>query len=57
MTEYEMAVLRKQMKKNAIWTPSKTMIRKTLHDRGRGWDNFRQAQKDADANGKEVLVP
>jgi hypothetical protein len=57
LTEYEMAVLRKQMKKNAVWTPSKTMIRKTLFDRGRGWVNFWKAKQEAEANGEEFLDP
>jgi hypothetical protein len=30
LTEYEMAVLRKKMKKNAVWTPSETMIKRQL---------------------------
>jgi hypothetical protein len=57
LTEYEMAYLRKSMKKNAVWTPSRTMIRKTLFDRGRGWENFWKAKAEADANGTPLLDP
>jgi hypothetical protein len=52
LTEYEMALLRKQMKKNAIWTASKTMIRKTLFDRGRGWEAFYKARNEAREKGE-----
>ena len=35
LTEYEMAVLRKQMKKNAVWTPSQTMMIRELEKKHR----------------------
>ncbi|TKA67515.1 hypothetical protein B0A55_10139 [Friedmanniomyces simplex] len=36
LTEWEMAKLRKRMKKNAIWVPSQTMVRRELKNLGRG---------------------
>ena len=55
LTEYEMAKLRKRMKKNAIWTPSETMIRRELADAGRGPDNYRSKKADAEEKGEEFL--
>ena len=55
LTEWEMAKLRKRMKKNAIWSPSETMIRRELADRGRGPDNYRAAKAKADAEGTEFV--
>ena len=55
LTEYEMAKLRKRMKKNAIWTPSETMIRRELADAGRGPDNYRSHKAKAEAEGEEFL--
>ncbi|KAF2136153.1 uncharacterized protein K452DRAFT_322619 [Aplosporella prunicola CBS 121167] len=55
LTEYEMAVLRKSMKKNAIWQPSDTMIRRELSAKGRGWENYKKAREEADANGEPLL--
>ena len=53
LTEWEMAKLRKRMKKNAIWTPSETMIRRELSLAGRGPDNYKSTKQLADANGEE----
>ncbi|KAF2455918.1 hypothetical protein BDY21DRAFT_365135 [Lineolata rhizophorae] len=55
LTEYEMAVLRKAMKKNAIWAPSETMIRRELAAKGRGWENYEKAKAAAEAAGDLFL--
>lgn len=55
LTEYEMAKLRKRMKKNAIWTPSETMIRRELADAGRGPDNYRSKKAEAEQKGEDFL--
>ena len=55
LTEWEMAKLRKRMKKNAIWTPSETMIRRELSLAGRGPDAYRNASAQAEAAGEEIL--
>lgn len=55
LTEYEMAKLRKRMKKNAIWTPSETMIRRELADAGRGPDNYRLKKAEAEEKGEEFI--
>ena len=55
LTEWEMAKLRKRMKKNAIWTPSETMIRRELSEQGRGPDNYRAAKAKAAAIGEEFI--
>ena len=43
------------MKKNAIWTPSETMIRRELSMAGRGPDNYRKARAQAEANDEDFL--
>lgn len=55
LTEYEMAKLRKRMKKNAIWTPSETMIRRELADAGRGPDNYKIQKAQMEEQGEEFL--
>ncbi len=55
LTEWEMAKLRKRMKKNAVWSPSETMIRRELADRGRGPENYRAAKARAESNKEEFL--
>lgn len=55
LTEYEMASLRKSMKKNAVWTPSDTMIRRELAKDGRGRENYEKAKEQAAAAGKEAF--
>ena len=55
LTEYEMAKLRKRMKKNAIWTPSDTMVRRELADLGRGKENYDKAKARSDATGEPFL--
>ena len=55
LTEWEMARLRKRMKKNAIWTPSETMIRRELSEAGRGPENYRKARSKAEESGEDLL--
>ena len=55
LTEWEMATLRKRMKKNAIWSPSETMIRRELAYSGRGPENYRAAKARADDGGEDFL--
>ena len=55
LTEYEMARLRKRMKKNAIWAPSDTMIRRELFEAGRGPDNYHKAKLEAEMKGEEFI--
>ena len=55
LTEWEMAKLRKRMKKNAIWTPSETMIRRELTDAKRGPEFYRKAVKFAEETGEDFL--
>ena len=55
LTEYEMAKLRKKMKKNAIWEPSSTMVRRELAERNRGWENYKKAKELAEAEGSELI--
>lgn len=55
LTEYEMAKLRKRMKKNAIWSPSETMIRRELADAGRGPENYRSAKANSEATGEPFI--
>lgn len=52
LTQYELAKLRKRMKKNATWTPSETMIARELKALGRGPDAYREAKKKAEDEGK-----
>jgi len=55
LTEWEMAKLRKRMKKNAIWIPSQTMVRRELKNLGRGMAGKEAAKTAAESNG-EVFV-
>ncbi|KAL2813148.1 hypothetical protein BJX63DRAFT_395100 [Aspergillus granulosus] len=55
LTEWEMTKLRKKMKKNAVWQPSEVMIHRELALRGRGWEAYRAAKMEAEANGAEFL--
>ncbi|KAL4735455.1 hypothetical protein BDV11DRAFT_195984 [Aspergillus similis] len=55
LTEWEMTKLRKKMKKNAVWQPSEVMIHRELAIRGRGWEAYRAAKAEAEANGTEFL--
>jgi hypothetical protein len=55
LTEYEMAVLRKQMKKNAVWTPSLTMVNRELERKHRTQADYDREKARCDAAGEEVL--
>ncbi|KAL7920524.1 hypothetical protein ACQKWADRAFT_298278 [Trichoderma austrokoningii] len=59
LTQYELAKLRKRMKKNATWTPSETMIARELKALCRGPDAYREAKKKAEEEGTvfEPIVP
>ena len=50
-----MAVLRKQMKKNAIWRPSDTMIRRELERKQRGHSFFEIERLRCETAGEEIL--
>ena len=54
LTEWEMARLRKRMKKNAIWTPSETMIRRELSEAGRGPENYRKMRARCEETGEDL---
>jgi len=55
LTEWEMAKLRKRMKKNAIWVPSQTMVRRELKNLGRGVAG-KEAAKKREAEGGPAFV-
>ncbi|KAL8696926.1 MAG: hypothetical protein Q9224_002548 [Gallowayella concinna] len=55
LTDWEMAKLRKRMKKNAIWSPSETMIRRELADAGRGPENYRSAKANSEVTGEPFV--
>ncbi|KAH6897266.1 hypothetical protein B0T10DRAFT_557092 [Thelonectria olida] len=57
LTQYELAKLRKRMKKNATWTPSETMVARELKALGRGPDAYREAKKVAEDEGKSFEPP
>ncbi|KAK8021472.1 PHD-finger domain-containing protein [Apiospora arundinis] len=52
LTAYELARLRKRMKKNAVWSPSDTMIARELKNLGRGIEAYRSAERKAKDEGK-----
>ncbi|KAH8909510.1 hypothetical protein BR93DRAFT_956621 [Coniochaeta sp. PMI_546] len=52
LTTYELAKLRKRMKKNAAWAPSDTMIARELKSLGRGVESYRAAKQKAEEEGK-----
>ncbi|QIW95475.1 hypothetical protein AMS68_000993 [Peltaster fructicola] len=55
LTEWEMAKLRKRMKKNAIWVPSATMLRRELKNLGRGHTGREAARAAAEAEGTSLV--
>lgn len=55
LTEYEMAVLRKQMKKNAVWTPSLTMVNRELERKHRTKGDYEREKARCEAAGEELL--
>ncbi|KAK0646606.1 hypothetical protein B0T16DRAFT_413852 [Cercophora newfieldiana] len=52
LTPYELARLRKRMKKNAAWAPSDTMVARELSNLGRGIEAFKIAKQKAEEEGK-----
>ncbi|KAL1873461.1 hypothetical protein VTK73DRAFT_959 [Phialemonium thermophilum] len=55
LTSYELARLRKRMKKNASWAPSDTMIARELKNLGRGIEAYRAARQKAEEEGTEFV--
>ncbi|KAI4716168.1 hypothetical protein E4T48_07666 [Aureobasidium sp. EXF-10727] len=55
LTEYEMATLRKRMKKNAIWLPSPAMRNRELKNLGRGVTAMEEAKAAAEASGQDFV--
>lgn len=55
LTEYEMAVLRKQMKKNAVWTPSLTMVNRELERKHRTQADYEREKARCEEAGEEML--
>jgi hypothetical protein len=55
LTEWEMANLRKRMKKNAIWVPSQTMVRRELKLLGRGLSAKEAARAHSEATGEPFI--
>jgi hypothetical protein len=55
LTEWEMAKLRKRMKKNAIWVPSQTMVRRELKNLGRGMAGKEAARARAQETGERFV--
>jgi hypothetical protein len=55
LTPWEMAKLRKRMKKNAVWNPSETMIRRELSQLSRGPENYHIAKAKARAAGEPFV--
>lgn len=51
LTPYELAKLRKRMKKNAVWNPSDTMIARELKAVGRGVEAYKAAAQKAKDDG------
>ncbi|RFU34772.1 hypothetical protein B7463_g1524, partial [Scytalidium lignicola] len=52
LTAWELAKLRKRMKKNAVWSPSDTMIARELKSLGRGIEAYRLAKQKAESAGQ-----
>ncbi|KKA28186.1 hypothetical protein TD95_003723 [Thielaviopsis punctulata] len=59
LTPFELAKLRKRMKKNATWSPSETMIARELNNLGRGPEAYRLAKQKALEEGRpfDELTP
>jgi hypothetical protein len=57
LNAWELAHLRKRMKKNAIWSPSDTMIARELKMLGRGIEAYRAAKAKAEAAGEPFDQP
>ncbi|KAG9232570.1 hypothetical protein BJ875DRAFT_485965 [Amylocarpus encephaloides] len=57
LSDYELGLLRKKMKKNAVWSPSDTMINRELKIQGRGIEAYKAALEAAQANGEAIETP
>ncbi|KAF8864193.1 hypothetical protein BDZ45DRAFT_614424 [Acephala macrosclerotiorum] len=57
LNDWELAHLRKRMKKNAIWSPSDTMIARELKQLGRGYEAYKAAKAQAEATGEPFDQP
>jgi hypothetical protein len=57
LTEWELGMLRKRMKKNAVWSPSDTMIARELKQLGRGIEAYRAAKSEVEAKGETFNQP
>ncbi|KAF1350909.1 hypothetical protein BDV97DRAFT_350636 [Delphinella strobiligena] len=55
LTEFELAILRKRMKKNAAWRPSPAMRNRELRNLGRGPQAMEDAKAEADAAGEPFI--
>ena len=55
LTDWEMMMLRKRMKKNAKWRPSESMVKVELIGFGRGPHNYWEAKKKAETEGVEFI--
>lgn len=55
LTEWEMAVLRKAMKKNAVWTPSLTMVNRELEKKHRTQADYDREKARCEQTGEEML--
>ncbi|KAH7411614.1 hypothetical protein DE146DRAFT_640893 [Phaeosphaeria sp. MPI-PUGE-AT-0046c] len=55
LTEWEMAVLRKAMKKNAVWTPSLTMVNRELEKKHRTQADYDREKARCEDAGEEML--
>ena len=55
LTDWEMMMLRKRMKKNAKWRPSESMVHLELINFGRGPHNYWEAKKKAESEGAVFL--
>lgn len=57
LTQFELAKLRKRMKKNAVWQPSTTMINRELTTVGRSLAFYKAAKAESEAAGKPFDWP
>ncbi|KAL2074780.1 hypothetical protein VTL71DRAFT_8559 [Oculimacula yallundae] len=57
LNDWELAILRKRMKKNAIWSPSDTMISRELEHNGRGIKAYRKMRAEKEAAGETYDLP
>ncbi|GAB7353096.1 hypothetical protein MBLNU459_g3639t1 [Dothideomycetes sp. NU459] len=55
LTEFELATIRKRMKKNAKWIPSPAMKNRELKELGRGQTAMDKAREDAEAGGPPFI--